>query len=104
MSSCFAGDPGGDFSDSVVELTIPAANDPTGGPQTYLIDQFFRVVDDDVDEILQVFAVVAEIGPDVPDGISCFQTIDDPNCNGRFGAIRINIVDNDRKLRNKFIQ
>ena len=87
-----------------MQLTIPAASDPTGGPQTYPIEQFFRVVDDDVDEILQVFAVVAEIGPDVPDGISCFQMTENPNCTGRLGAIRINIVDNDRKLYGMFVQ
>ena len=41
----------------------------------------------------------AEIGPDVPDGVSCFQSPNaDSECQGRRGATEIRITDNDRKL------
>ena len=58
-------------------------------------------MDDDIDEDEQSFAVIAEIGPDVPDGVSCFQphpgTVP---CFGRKGATKIRINDNDSKLVN----
>ena len=57
------------------------------------------MVDDNINEIDQSFALVAKIGPDVPDGISCFQTqVGESLCNGRVGATEIKITDNDRKL------
>ena len=55
-------------------------------------------IDDDVDEIEQSFALVAELGPDVPDSFACFQRqMSDTECFGRTGAIEIRIMDNDRK-------
>ena len=53
-----------DFSDSVITITVPANSNP------YRIDQFFNISDDNIDEDEQSFAIVAEIGQDVPDGIS----------------------------------
>ena len=50
-----------------MSITIPANS------QTYEIPQFFTIVDDDINEDQQSFAIVAEIGSDVPDGVSCFQ-------------------------------
>ena len=56
----------------------------------------FSVIDDDINEIEQSFAVIAEIGTDVSDDIACFQTqAEDTNCYGQFGATEIRIVDND---------
>ena len=56
----------------------------------------FSVIDDDINEIEQSFAVIAEIGTDVSDDIVCFQTqVEDKICYGRFGATEIRIVDND---------
>ena len=57
----------------------------------------FSVIDDDINEIEQSFAVIAEIRTDVPD--VCFQIqVNDTNCYGRSGATEIRIRDNDRKL------
>ena len=66
--------------------------------QRYTIQQFLNVVDDNIDEDRQSFAIVAEIGPDVPDGISCFKIAEEEtDCFGRLGSIHIKILDNDRK-------
>ena len=55
-------------------------------------------IDDDIDEIEQTFALVAEIGDDVPDRFACFQRqVGDTNCYGRTGATEIRIMDNDSK-------
>ena len=82
-------------------------DDFTGGPfnitvaansESINIPAFFTVIDDDVDEDEQSFAIVAEIGPDVPDGVSCFQTaLGETDCHGRRGATEIRITDDDRK-------
>ena len=75
--------PGADFSDQCTTVTVPAATTP--GFQTYTIPTFFTVIDDNINEVEQSFAIVAEIGSDVPDtycfveGVglsdcSCFQT------------------------------
>ena len=64
----------------------------------YTLEQFFDIIDDNIDEDEQSFAIVAEIGQDVPDGISCFQTaLGETECFGRRGATQIRILDNDRK-------
>ena len=74
-------------------ITIPANS------QTYEIPQFFTIVDDNIDEDQQSFAIVAEIGSDVPDGVSCFQiATGDIGCRGRRGAVEIKITDNDGKF------
>ena len=82
---------GDDFTDEPLTITVPA------NLQRYTIQQFFDVVDDNIDEDRQSFAIVAEIGPDVPDGVSCFKIAEETDCFGRRGAIRIKILDNDRK-------
>ena len=71
-------------------------------PESFIIPttsvNFPTIVDDNIDEDEQGFALVAEIGSDVPDGISCFQIADgDTVCRGRRGATQIRINDNDRK-------
>ena len=95
-----------DFSNSSITVTVPAATTP--GFQTYTIPTFFTVVDDDINEFGQRFAIVAEIGSDVPDNCyvddvgltdcSCFQTpYGETECFGRSGATEIWIIDNDCK-------
>ena len=60
---------------------------------------FYTINDDNLDENKQSFAIVAEIGQDVPDGVSCFQiAVGGAECFGRQGATEIRITDNDRKL------
>ena len=84
---------GDDFTYEPLAIKVPA------NLQRYTIQQFFNVVDDNFDEDEQSFAIVAEIGPDVPDGISCFQTaVGVTECFGRCGATQIRITDNDRKF------
>ena len=95
-----------DFTNNSITVTVPAAITP--GPQSYTLPIFFSVIDDDINEVEQSFALVAEIGPDVTntcyvDGVgltecSCFQR---PNsamdCYGRRGVTEIRIIDNDGK-------
>ena len=82
-------------------IEVPAgAND--GYARVFSIPNFFpflfQVIDDDIDEYEQSFAIVAELGPDVSDRIACFQLqAGDSRCFGRRGATEIRITDNDRK-------
>ena len=52
---------GEDFTVEPLVITVPA------NQQRYAIQHFFTIKDDDIDEDEQSFAIVAEIGPDVPD-------------------------------------
>ena len=62
------------------------------------------VINDNIDEDEQSFAVVAEI-LDVPENISCFQIqAGNIECLGNRGATEIRIVDNDGKLFSENIQ
>ena len=84
---------GEDFTVEPLVITVPA------NQRGYTIQQFFTIKDGDIDEDQQSFVIVAEIGPDVPDGVSCFQTAElGTDCFGRRGAIQIEITDNDRKF------
>ena len=75
-------------------MTIPASS--SQGIQTFQLPEFFRVVDDNVNENDQFFAVFAEIGTDVPVNTSCFkQQADETVCLSKRGATRIIIEDND---------
>ena len=82
----FSGD---DFTINSIVITIPA------GRTFFYVEPFFNVTADNIDEIKQSFAVVAEIGQDVPNNVSCFQIVDgqDGCTTERHGAIRINIID-----------
>ena len=89
---------GADFTDDCKEFTVP--NFATGG-NTFSLEEFFIVHDDDIDEVEQIFALIASLGSDVPDGVACFQErVGDSDCinDGRRGVTRIRITDNDRKL------
>ena len=82
-----------DFSDEPITVVVPA------NQQKIEIQQFFSIVDDNINEDRQSFAVVVEIGPDVPDNVSCFQLgMGQRECFGQRGATEIRIIDNDRKL------
>ena len=60
------------------------------------IPHVFNVIDDDENEIEEMFALVVQLGNDVSDSFACFQKqVCDTVCLGRTGAIQINIVDND---------
>ena len=78
-------------------MTVPASKNQ--GIQTIQPLEFFTVIDDNINEPDQVFAVTAEVGLDVPENYSCFQLFPGAtDCFGKFGAARIIIKDNDRKL------
>ena len=86
---------GDDFSNEPLTITVPA------NQRSFTIEQFFNISDDNIDEDEQSFAIVAEIGPDVPDGVSCFQIAQGlRECHGRRGATEIRITDNDREFSN----
>ena len=100
---------GADFSEQCTDIIVPAADTP--GSQTYTIEKFFTVVDDDLNEVEQSFALIAELGDDIPSNCfvvmegfgrdcRCFQIQDgETECSGdgQSGATEIRITDNDRK-------
>ena len=91
--------PTADFTDLPITIEIPAATDD--GTQEFALPNFFQVIDDDIDEVEQSFAIVAVLGPDVtevPFNFSCVQLqAGETECFGRRGATEIRITDNDRK-------
>ena len=87
---------GEDFTDEPYTITVPATQDNPPGSIEFVIPENFEVIDDEIDEIEQSFALVAEIGEDVPEEFTCFQRqVGDSECFGRRGATEIKIVDND---------
>ena len=87
-----------DFVNASVTVEVPPSA-KVYGFETVHLPQFFTVFNDDVDEHMQTFAIVAEIGGDVPDGVGCFMiNSTHPHCYGRRGAITIEIIDNNRKV------
>ena len=87
---------GDDFTDVPYTITVPATQDDPPGSIDFVIPENFEVIDDDIDEIEQSFALVVEIGDDVPENFTCFQRqVGDSKCFGRRGATEIKIVDND---------
>ena len=86
---------GVDFSSMAMTFTVPQNAD------SFDISNSFTVADDDINEIDQSFALVAELGPEVPDDLACFQIrAGDTECfgTGRLGATEIKITDNDGRL------
>ena len=89
---------GVDFINTSFTITVPASETERGLYIIPLPDVF--VIDDDINENCQSFALVAQIGSDVPDKFTCFQRSGcreccGGQCFGRNGAIEIKIVDND---------
>ena len=71
-----------------------------GDRSTFTLDNsVLNIAKDRINEVEQSFALIAEIGPDVPDSFVCFQIEQDGECilNGRKGATLIRIVDDDSK-------
>ena len=83
--------PGTDFYAISAVVSIPA------GSVEFDIGSLVTIIDDNIDEDEQSFAVVVEI-LDVPENISCFQIqAEITECSGNRGATKIRIVDNDGK-------
>ena len=84
---------GSDFTEKSITLDIPAKTTSFEVQQNIV-----EIFDDNIDEDWQSFVVVAEIGPDVPDGVSCFMINErTTQFHGRQGATEIRITDNDGK-------
>ena len=78
-------------------ITIPATEDKFNGIFVVPDDESFTVTDDgDPSEIQESFALVTQLGSDVPDSFTCFQrVVDDTECFGRTGVTEIIIFGND---------
>ena len=88
---------GDDFNNVNLTITIPATEDKSTG--IFIVPEMYTVTDDDINEIEQSFALVGQLGSDVPDTFTCFQRIfGDTECFGRTGVAEIKIVDNDGML------
>ena len=86
---------GNDFIDTVFTFEVEGEDTERG---VLLITLQNITIDDDVNEIEQKFALVVEIGDDVPNSFTCFQgQVSDTGCQRRTGAREIRIIDNDRK-------
>ena len=84
-----------DFTDMTFNFTVEGTDIELGVFRIKLED---IIIDDDVHEIEQSFALIAEIGDDVPDRFACFQRqVGDTECFNRTGATEIRIMDNDGK-------
>ena len=93
---------GADFTNAPFTITIPATENRPFGPIFEDIQQDdpvlkFRVIDDNVNELEQSFALVAVLH-DVPERFACFRRSRSDECHGRTGATEIEIVDNDGML------
>ena len=87
---------GADFSDRPFTIVLPATQDDPDAAIMFAIPEEYEIIDDDIDEVEQSFALVAEIGDDVPEEFTCFQRHpSDTECFGRRGATEIEILDND---------
>ena len=83
--------PGTDFNDTSIKLMIPADS------VEFDIRSLVTIIDENIDEDEQSFAVVAEILDD-PENISYFQIqAGMTECSGNRTAAKIRIVDNDGK-------
>ena len=92
LFACFS--VGADFTNVSITITIPASEE--SALTTFVLPEMFDIIDDDINEIDQRFALVAQLGRDVPDRFACFQEqIGDTECFGRTGATEIRIADND---------
>ena len=91
--------PDADFDNTSTEVTIPAESVEFDfiSADNVEFDLWSLIIDDNINEDEQSFAVVAEILY-VPENISCFQTqAGTTECHGNRGTTEIRIVDNDGK-------
>ena len=90
-----------DFSTKTTTITIPATASIDEETAVFTLpNSILSITNDEINEIEQSFALIAEIGIDVPDSFVCFQIADgDLDCvlDGRKGASRIRIVNDDGK-------
>ena len=83
---------GTDYDNSVFFRTIPP------NTTSRVLNQRIRIYNDSINEVEQLFALVGELGPEVPEEFACFRvTFGEAECRGRVGTTGIRIRDNDRK-------
>ena len=88
---------GADFTSTTFTFKVGGESIEMG---TFLVRLENVTIDDDIVETEQSFALIAEIGDDVPENFTCFQRkIGDPDCFERTGITEIRIVDNDGKSK-----
>ena len=98
VDSCLLHIIGSDFNDTSFTITLPPSEGGTGEPTVFHdiqqgnTEPKFLVIDDNVNEVEQSFALVAVV-EDVPEGLACFESV--LGCSGNTGATRITIYDND---------
>ena len=80
-----------DYDNTVFFKMIPSST------TSRVVSQNIRINNDNINEIEQHFALVGELGPEIPDEFACFRvTFGEAECRGRVGATGIRIRDNDR--------
>ena len=80
-----------DYDDTVIFRTILPST------TSRVVSQDIRITNDNINEIEQQFAVVGELGSEVPEEFVCFRvTVGEAECRGRVGTTGIRIRDNDR--------
>ena len=80
---------GADFADMTFNFTVEGTDIELGVFRIKLED---ITIDDDVHEIEQSFALIAEIGDDVPERLACFQRqVGDTECFNRTGATKLEL-------------
>ena len=89
---------GADFIESNITVTVPRSE--YDGLKEIHIPQFLEVVDDDVNEAEQIFAVMVELGGDVRERAACF--LSSADCYSRAAATEVHIIDNDSKFFFKY--
>ena len=76
------------FTGRPFTITIPPT--PNDSTSEFLIPENFVVIDDDKSEVQQSFALVAQLGVDVPGDLACFQRwASNTECFGRSSATEI---------------
>ena len=84
-----------DFSDKIFSFQVASESIESG---VFVISLENVTIDDNINEVEQSFAIVAEIGDDVQNSFACFQRhVGDNDCFGRTAATKIRIADNDCK-------
>jgi hypothetical protein len=91
LDDTFKATPGSDFTGEPVTVTIA----PTAGI-SFRLPPVFQTINDNLNENKESFVLVAEIIPETPGDVVCFQRyVGDTDCHGRVGATLVDIIDDD---------
>ena len=88
-----------DYDDRAFVKTIPPST------TSRVLSQNIRIKNDEINEVEQLFALVGELGSEVPEEFACFRvTFGEAVCRGRVGTTGIRIRDNDRKYFSYYLR